>query len=205
MIGPVSMSRKGSRRRSSDIRPSSWQEYVDAHRRVFGRPVMPKKDVYIQAFFELDVQLLEMGVSSKEYAITVVTMLERWARAKGWRSIPVNVFCGKMAMERFLQVQQSKYVRIRPDKEEDELFHSELVAARYFVHKNIQNGTLVRFGDAVEEIAPMLSERWLKLYKGEGEGRRPVPEVLEILEKEYNLTSPATSYWDIVHHVHGSV
>lgn len=168
--------------------------YRQANEEVFGVSPFIRPE-YESKFSVLEDDLREMGVSPKTYAFTVVRVLQPWARNKGMKTIPINVFCGKFAFDKFLKVHKTETVEIVEEDDFDKMLYSELLVVRAYIHANTKNGNVVRLRKVVEELQPMLPAGWLEAY--ECRKGRPIREALAILAKEFDLPN-ARSYTDIV-------
>lgn len=168
--------------------------YKNANGSVFGTfPFVRPENV--SKFVVMEDDLREYGIPCKEYAYTVVKILEKWARNKGLNCIPIHTFLSDFALNKFLKVYNSDSVVIPHNDDKDKILYSELLVARAYVQMNTDNGNVVRFRDIVFDMKRLLDENWLLAYDS-GKGR-PISEALDILCSEYRIRS-ARNYADIV-------
>jgi hypothetical protein len=165
--------------------------YRSAAKKVFGKEpyVHPK---HISKFLVFEDDLRERGIGTYDYATTVVAMLEPWARKRNINYIPVNLFLGQYALDRYMSIANSDTVTISIGDDKDEILYNELMVARLYIQKNLQD--VRRLGDIVSDLRPILSKAWLDIY--ESGKARPVTEALDVLCAEYGVSG--NSYNDIV-------
>jgi hypothetical protein len=94
---------------------------------------------------------------------------------------------------RYLSVADSQTVEVADD-EFDEMLHSELLVGRLFIAKYVETRGDFKLRDAVEELAPLLSQNWLDVYES-GFNVRPVAESVKIIAQENGVR--ANNYLDI--------
>jgi len=145
------------------------------------------KDVWVPTlefpkFRVLEDDLREMEASSKDYAYTVLEILKTWVRNHHLSYVPVNVFCGDFAFNKFKKVYNSETVRIE-ETSEAELEHSERMVAEMYISKM---NFLASVSDIVNELEPLLSKKWLNLYRS-GRYRKCFGKVLDDLCQEYGI------------------
>lgn len=145
-------------------------------------------------FSVLEDDLRECDYSSREYAHTVVVLLKKWAASKDLTYIPVRTFAGDWAFKKFVRIAGSSYVDISNDDTEYDVYWSELTVARNYVNDNI-NGSVKKLYEIVNELEPLLSEKWLWRY--DNRRIRPINKVLDELCDEYNVVF-AKNYADLV-------
>ena len=178
--------------KSISIKPNLAVMYENAHRKILKASVwVPEKD--FGDFLVMSDDLREFGISERDYSYGVVTLLKSWLKGKSYlHRIPTNVFCGTWALERFLKVHNSEYVKVeQEDKTAEILLHDELIFARYYISKNIHG--VVRRSAVIKDLGGMLSNLW----KNTPEDDRPVMKVLDILYEEFVLKKQPLSYDDI--------
>jgi hypothetical protein len=107
--------------------------------------------------------LREKQIDEKSYTYTIVQLLKSWLVTKKFKSIPINVFCGDWALNRYLKVCNSETVTIHKDDNSDELLYSEMMVAKYYISKNLDG--VFKYKDAVTELEKLLSVAWLRLYE----------------------------------------
>ncbi len=170
------------------------EHYRNANGSVFGTFPFVRKEHYPK-FLVMEDDLREDGISCKDYAYTVINIFRKWTIDKGMNYVPINVFLGKVAYNKFLKVYQSESVIIPTNDDKDKMLYSELLVARAYIHLNTENGNVVRLKDVVSDMKGLLYEDWLSAYDcGKG---RPTSEALDILSLEYRVRN-ATNYVDIV-------
>ena len=123
--------------------------YRSAAKKVFGKEpyVHPKN---ISKFLVFEDDLRERGIGTYDYATTVVAMLEPWARKRSISYIPVNLFLGQYALDRYMSIANSDTVNISISDDKDEILHSEILVARLYVHENLHG--VKRLGDVVSDL-----------------------------------------------------
>ena len=177
------MSKRDSRWSLRNI-PTLVRFYIDAHEDIYHvRPFVHSN--HYGRFLVFEDELRGLGYSCKDYAYTVVKLLEKWKDGKGFKHIPVVAFTGDWALKKFMKVADSKHVEISSDDTEQSLYHSELTVARSYIQENAYNGNCISLGRIVDELRPLLSEQWLERYDSGGE--RPVDDVLDDLCDEYGV------------------
>lgn len=74
------------------------------------------------------------GIAYDTYAYTVVKTYWQWAKEKGMKVIPISMFCGDAAWERFCELEDST-VRLETASDEhwNLAVHSELMAAKMYI------------------------------------------------------------------------
>lgn len=112
--------------------------------------------------FKFNKRLDKAGILQKDYAYGVMHHLHDWVRKRGWKTIPVNVFCGKWCKELYLQEignRQFTYIQ-----DSDEIFKM-LVMEEFFVMRYCEFATDGGYEMAVEDMMPMMSDKWMHLYE----------------------------------------
>lgn len=176
----------------TDSIPSLVIHFQKATRKVFSMDIYVHKKTYGK-FRVFEDDLREKGVSSREYADTVVKMMEKWVHGKCWKCLPLNVFMSDWVLEKFMKIHNSATVTIKTN-DVDILIQDEVMVARTYIAHALEYDSM-KFCDVVEELKPMLSTDWLFLYyKKHG---RPIKKSLEILSEEYGVTG-ARTYNDII-------
>jgi hypothetical protein len=120
--------------------PAICTSYKDAVKDVCGRVVYVGKKEYAR-MRSLQKRLDNVGVAYDVYAYTVVRQWWEWCKSKGMHSVPVNVFCGNKAFDRFtetLEWQPTVSMETRADAIDNVAMHNELTAARMFVDWTIR-------------------------------------------------------------------
>lgn len=151
--------------------------------------VIPDISKHIERFEAFEKKLRDLYVPPRDYAFTVVHMLRGWVKDKGFEFLPVNVFLGSWAFNKYMKQHNSEYVDIQYDCSPHVLLYDELNVARLYIQ---ERGRRLCF--IVEELRPLLSMGWIESYKI---GSRPVQQALDVLRFEFNVLS-ATSYNDII-------
>jgi hypothetical protein len=150
---------------------------------------------YYGKFLVFEDDLRERGISGREYADTVVKMMEKFVYKKNWKSLPLNVFMCDWVLEKFMKVHNSSTISIKIDNNiEDVLLQDELNVARTYISHAIGREPM-KFSSVVEELKPVLSKEWLLAYYTKH--GRPIRESLEILSEEYSIID-ARTYNDII-------
>jgi hypothetical protein len=137
--------------------------------------------------------LRDEGIAYKDYTEVVLKLLKKWTEDKGMDFIPIPTFLSTFALGRYLSVADSQTVEVADD-EFDEMLHSELLVGRLFIAKYVETRGDFKLRDAVEELAPLLSQNWLDVYES-GFSVRPVAESVEIIAQENGVR--ANNYLDI--------
>lgn len=180
-----------------DSKPNSSRllinSYIRANKMVFhSRAYVPKK--YHDKFAVLEKQLLMEEHSPNEYAVTVVKIMESWARRKGLDRIPFNMFLSEYAQERYYKVVNSKTVSIKED-DNSSILYSEVLAARKFIIDNLSHRS-VSFKMIVQELKPLLDVEWVELYE---KGDRTIKkDALDILKKEFGVSKSVHGYLELL-------
>jgi len=169
-------------------KPALASHYESAHKQILSRKCFIRPGEY--AVFETFMDdLRELNIGYRDYAQTVVKLLEKWLKEKKFYRIPINVFCGDWALKKFQTINKSDYVSV-PDVDDDiktEILQSELLVARKYVDSNLKE--VCRMTEIVKDLKPLLSKHWLNCDKEE----RPSAEVTEILCGEYGI-KPVKDY-----------
>lgn len=175
--------------------PNLASFYIKAHEEIFNVRVFVPESKY-GIFRVTEDDLREHGIWPMEYAYTVVRVLKSWAKSKSMSKIPINVFCGKFALDKFRKINESETVDVivkNVDNIEEELLHNELIVARLFIQHNANCDYPIRIPDVVKQLKPMLGKHWLEAYHL---GTRPISDAIDVLCEEYKL-SYAKDYYDI--------
>jgi len=137
--------------------------YTRATEKIYGKKVwVPTLE--FSKFWVMEDDLREMGASPREYAYTVLKSLKSWAKSHGLDYVPIKVFLGKFAFNKFVKIWNSKTIVIDDDKnDETEVIHSELLVAEAFIEERL-HGNNVSFDQTVKNLRPVLSEKWLEMY-----------------------------------------
>lgn len=181
------------RKLSSD--PQLIYHYKNAIKAVFGIHTRVNANKHVK-FSEVEKELVDKNISLRDYAYGVVVMLEKWVSDKNMKLLPVNVFLGDWAFNKYLKVHNSVSVTIDNVNSDIavNLLWSELLVARTYIETNLIECR--RLCDIVIELKPLLSAEWLELYES---GNTMHLETLALLqlEEEYLVKSPL-NYVDIV-------
>jgi hypothetical protein len=173
-------------------KPALASYYESAHMQVLGKKCFIRPEEY--AMFETFMDdLRELNIGYRDYAQTVVKLLEKWLEKKKFYRVPINVFCGDWALSKFRSIENSEYVSVA-DTDEDaktEILQSELLVARAYVDGNLKD--VCRMTEIIKDLKPLLSKKWLECSKSE----RPIDEVVEILCKEYGI-KPVADYNELI-------
>ena len=189
------MLQKGLKQFSTE-KPQLVIHYVNACTKVYHKkPFIPAKLFPKFKVFEDDLR--ELGISSRDYAYVVVTLMKRFVLSKGWICLPVPVFLGNYCLNKYKDIAATKTVKVDIETSTDILFHDELLVARVFIEKNLSSdANCVRLRDVVKELKPLLSDVWLQVYVNKD--RRPEDDVIDQLVTEYGISKNVLSYLDIV-------
>lgn len=162
---------------------------------VYDIPIHLDKKVFSR-FSIKEAELRKLNIELYDYAYGVCIILESWVKGKGLTFVPVNAFLGEWALKKYMKINNSMTIRIDDidTAENVELLYVELLVARYYIEANLIKYT--RLYEIVEELKPLLSSRWLEMYK-QHERSQLVTKTLLQLEYEYMVDSPNT-YNDIV-------
>jgi len=179
-------------RQSSSNKPALASYYESAHMQILGKKcfIRPEEYPIFETFMD---DLRELNIGYRDYAQSIVKLLERWLISKKFYRIPINVFCGDWALSKFRSIENSDYVSIT-DVDEDiktEILQSELLIARAYIEGNLED--VCRMTEIVKDLKPLLSKKWLECQKSE----RPVDEVIKILCKDYGI-KPVTDYNELI-------
>jgi len=172
---------------SLDGMPPLAQSYINAINHVCDRDVQVHNK-YFRKLLGIQHKLDDLDVSYDDYAYSVVNTWWPWCKSKHMSSVPINVFCGAKAWNRFIK-QHNGTVRI--DKPSDDEFtamvQDELTVAKYYIAAR----NSVTFRQARNALAPYLPTIM------------PVPPrkvadaVVKLLAKQYDCPD-AKSYDDII-------
>lgn len=171
--------------------------YEDYHRRIYNNSRIRVYKKLIPDFLEFERVLRKEGISCKDYTETVLTLLKKWAEDKGMDFVPIPTFLSTFGLGRYKSVVDSQTVDVVHDNVRVELLHSELMVGRVFVSEYINTQGNYKLRDAVQELRPILSLSWLKLYDS---GKRGLVEVdgISELAVEYGINpGGCRSYMDI--------
>lgn len=177
----------------SSIIPQAVRHYIAANEEEYGNKPYVHKKLYPK-FMVLEDDFRELGISSKDYAYVIVKLLRPIIVKKRLKCIPVNMYISDYALQRYKEFTSKEVASEIIDSTEAELEHCELLVARMLIERNISSDKFVRLSSIVEEMKPLLSDDWLKLY----EDRRSRPDVTDILMKEYRIRH-ANNYMDIIY------
>lgn len=175
---------KGSRSNYCKV-PYLVMCYTTYHKDIYNAKVYVHEKHY-GIFRIVEDDLRELGATPVEYTKTVLNMLKNWAHDKGLKSVPIRVFCGDWAFNKFKKVYKSDTIDIS-NNGVDGILHSELLVARAYI-----NGEGLSMDEVVTGLTPLLSDDWLELYRG-GRYRFVTGDVLDILCEELGVNY-ASSY-----------
>ena len=125
-------------------------------------------------------KLDDLNVAYDTYAWTIVKVYWDFCKGKDMRSVPLNIFCGKKAWERFLKILEST-VEITTDHDEQwsRMVHAELNAARMYIG-----------GQVSRKMVTLSQMRW-----GAGQPS-PRPEVVAEVERLLGETFGVSGTYD---------
>jgi hypothetical protein len=179
------MYKKDSRNNSHQTdKPSLAVFYEKAHKNIYDCTTYVHNNKY-SIFHVFSDDLRELKVGEREYAYTIVKLLRDWLSEKNLKVVPINVFCGDWCLRRYLKIKNSETVTITNNDKEEELLHSELTIARYYISKNLES--VLRFGDAVKDIEKLLSKRWLEMYRTKTFTNKFKYKALDIISEEFGF------------------
>jgi hypothetical protein len=179
----------------TSLKPSLSILYEKAHRELYGMKVFVSESKY-KCFEECSMELRKRNMDEKKYAYAIARLLEEWLKKRNLKTIPVNMFCGDWCIERYAKISGSETVDIGKENKDEELLHSELLIARYYISKNLGDD-VIKFKDAVEDLHLMLSPKWLELYKSNSSRNKFVSKAVDILSEEFSV-GISRDYNDIV-------
>jgi len=79
-------------------------------------------------------KLDDLNVAYDTYAWTIVKVYWDFCKGKDMRSVPLNIFCGTKAWERFLKILESTVeISTEHDEQWSRMVHAELNAARMYI------------------------------------------------------------------------
>lgn len=163
------------------LTPQTVRHYNKAQTIIYDfQSYVPKKR-YPQ-FNKLEKKLFVHGVMSRDYAFGLSESLQGWVRAKKWRCLPINVFCGDWAVGYFVEeIGNREYVAPSWKEEQTSLLvYDELLVARTY----IQYAGVTSFANVVVQLQLALSQTWLYLYNANSRTEVKV-RALDILSEEY--------------------
>ena len=181
----------------SDIpKPQLAVFYENAHREIYGCRVFVGEGKYIK-FIHMSDDLKCLGINDRDYAYSIIKILGSWLKRKNLTHVPINTFCGDWCLNKFLSIHRSETVAINTvyEDREQELLHSELTIARYYISKNLSG--VLRFGDAVNDIRGLLSKSWIALYEQKNIPNKFRYMAVDILADEFCI-GIAKDYNDII-------
>jgi hypothetical protein len=148
---------------------------------VFDTPVTISP-IHYRQFKKAEKRLLAKGIYPSDYAKGISEHLKEWVYQKGWTHVPINVFCGQWALDKYAnEIAPIKFFETPKEiMEEGMMLHSELLAARYY----ILHGGSKDFDEVVEDLRPMLHNKWLEAYEN-ADREEVVLQALKVLSVEY--------------------
>ena len=149
--------------RSSQIqsKPQLIRHFQEASKKIFDSSPAISKEQYVK-FQEVEKKLLKHEIFPKDYAYGLLTYLEPWVHKKGWRKLPLGIFCSDWARDLYISsIRAVEFTETDPgEMDEGLLLYDELLVARYYID---QSGKM-SLDEVVEEIKPALSSDWLNVY-----------------------------------------
>ena len=173
--------------------PAIVPHYIDANKEVFGGKIY----VHPASYSKLKVlqdELRERGIDYKHYTYTVIRLYGAWAKKYKRKQVPLSIFCGPKALERYLKLADKKSVEMRPT-DDGELLHSEITAATTYIELAV-SGEWQPMREVVTSIEQMLSPKWIDLF-AEHKRSKLIDKALEILCNQYGVKD-AVNYDDLV-------
>jgi hypothetical protein len=142
-------------------------------------------------------ELKRMGINSINYASFVINAYLDWCLKKGMGKVPINLFLGQAALNRYLREAEETG---RDDIGEMDMDHlivqSEAEVAAAYIARTV-DGDTVTYADIIRELAPALANNWL-----ERRDDLTVEDKLDILQQlriQFQLNgTKIESYDDIV-------
>jgi hypothetical protein len=171
--------------------------YTKATEKIFGKKVWVST-MDFSKFRVLEDDLREIGASSKDYAYTVLSALQYWTKDHHMDYVPVGVFCGKFAFQKFGKIWKSETVSLI-DTPDAELRHSERMVAEMLIARNMSGQVMTNIDGVVSELRPLLSRAWLEMYD-HGRYRMCSGEIIDELCAEYHVEY-AKDYQDLVREI----
>lgn len=159
-------------------KPQLATHYEHACRAVYNKHRFVVKQSY-GLFRDFEKKLRDEGIFPMDYALGISEKLKKWTKKNGWAVLPTKTFCSEWAMELYKTELSNRQFEHTSDEDSDlgALLEDELKVARYSAETGID------FQSAVEELRPVLSEAWLKLYK-KGTRAALMVEALDLLSEE---------------------
>lgn len=180
-----------SQRDSKPSLPNTARYYIKSQWTVFNARVFVQQSS-LSRFKVLSDELVDNGYDAENYAYTVSNMLKRWVMEHKFRCIPVNIFTGEWTLKKYKKVAKQQTVEI-VSNETDELVYSEMLVAQ----KYIESKGLRKLPEIVDELFPLLSSKWIKLYEDHTRDEL-VYKVLDMLCEDYGIQCSVSSYNDII-------
>ena len=163
---------------SGKLKPQLAVYYEKGSKDVFHSGTIISKSNYPK-FLEAERKLLKNSIYPKDYAYGIMKYLKDWTRNKGWKKLPIAIFCGDWAIG--LYCSEIKSINFTDTPEDDMLegmlLHDELIVARYAASKGL------RIDQAVDELKLFVSSMWLHAYKN-NKRAKVVERALDILSVE---------------------
>ena len=159
----------------------------------------PNFTLVTKAMDEIAGQIRQQSGELNRTETTFLLMHEfrKWAEDKGMDFVPIPTFLSAFALGRYLSVVDSQTVEVTDDDILIELSHSEMLVGRAYINNYVVMRGSYKFKDAVEELRPILSLSWLKLYDSGNRGL-VVLDAIRDLAVEYGLNPKGChSYADI--------
>ena len=178
-----------------DSKPSLAVQYEKVHMDIYGIKMFAPKSKY-PVFSAFSSKLRENGMDEKKYSYAIARLLEEWLKTRNLKFIPISMFCGNWCFERYAKINNSETVDIGKENEDDEILYSEVLVARYYINKNLGD-TVFRMRDAVAELEPLLSKKWLSNYRNNVKMSKFMLKAVDILSDEFNVSS-SKDYVDII-------
>lgn len=151
----------------------------------------------IPQFIKFEKRLHNEGISLRRYTDVVLRVLYKWALDKEVGFVPVDTFLSEFGYMRYSSVISTETLEVMDESEDKyvELLHSELMVARLYIRRYIENEGGYKFRKAVEELRPVLSSLWLLQYDSGPSSRDVEDDALDIIANEFGVTPK--SYLDI--------
>jgi hypothetical protein len=173
--------------------PAILPHYLSANEEVFNRHVgIPPKDY--NRLLTLQDELREHGIDYKDYAYTVVRLYGAWCKKWNRRQVPLSIFCGSRALQRYMKVAAKASVEMRPTGD-GKLLYSEMLVAHTYINWSLE-GKWQPIRNVMDEVLVMLDRQWIVMFHEHKRGEL-VDKALELLCKEYGVKD-ALDYDDLV-------
>lgn len=190
------MTEKVLTQQSGKLMPALARYYISATKKTYGvLPIIKFNKWPIFQVFEDDLR--ELHVPLSDYAYSTTEMLKKWVYDHKLSHLPIRVFTGDWALNKFLKVWKSESVEIVTTSNDDELLHSELMVAKLYLAESTRG--YVRLSTVVDSCRPLLSLAWCEMYDSKDKRRNKfIIKAIDIICEEADITIPITTYIDLI-------